>query len=170
MKQVFSIGTKLLGVYFIFLAASSLFGILASLISLYSSQDYFALQGTETVARTTSVLFLATIFQLVFGLLALLKTELFIQLADLPEETMPALDAQSIFRIGIMLIGVFIFVENIGFVINDFFLWFFRNDLINTGINQIQLWTNFLKVLFAFSLILFSDQITKLLIRQSPSS
>ena len=166
MKQVFSIGTKLLGVYFIFAAVTSLFGLIASLASIYNQGNFlFQIEGLGDSARVTWIFFIATLFQLAFGFIALQKTEIFVELARLPDLTIPSLNTKDIFKTGIMLIGVFVFVENIGFVLNNFFLWFFRNNLPYTDIDQTQSWADFLKILFAFSLILFSNQITKLLVK-----
>ena len=158
MKQLFTVGVKLLGVYFIF---SSLFTLFSSIAPLIAYFDRDILDPWVHLA----VLFVASAAQLTFGTLALLKTEFFTAIAKLPDTPIPMLDTQGSFRVGIVLIGVFMLVNTFGLFLTNFVGWFFR-DALDVNISPPTLWANFFRTLFALALIVFSRQATERFARQ----
>lgn len=160
MRAAFSVGTKLLGVYFIYLG---LFSTISSTISLvdYSSQ-------TPAGVRVYIIFgFLSSLLQLTSGVLLVVKTEWFVRLAGIEETTAALLDATKLLQLGVTLLGVATFVKAISPFLSDFSSTF--SGTHSTPPPARVVWVNFLNLAVALGLIVFAKRISATITRWQSS-
>jgi len=113
MREWFTIGAKLLGVYFFYMFLSNVLGVTGYLAASINNQS----SATDPMEKMVILSLIVSIaIWLLFSLLLLFGTEWLARLLRIPEQAlmqgMP--EGISLLRTGLILNGVYVFVTNIG--------------------------------------------------------
>lgn len=160
MKIVFLIGAKLFGLYLLYLS------LFLREVGFVSTLTMFSNQANRIPALMSyySLSACISIFHLVFGFILLFKADLFYKqtATDVDGKDIPFRPKQLI-QAGGILMGIAIIVSKIGPLLKDSLIIFFRDYFYQTPKMTPFLINEYLSLLFAFILVLWSKQLTRLI-------
>ncbi|HXX57571.1 MAG TPA: hypothetical protein VEI96_06185 [Thermodesulfovibrionales bacterium] len=114
MREWFTVGAKLLGIYFLYWALTAFFQTISFLFPLSSRGTWASTEPLNTVIAVDSILTFC--FKIAFALVLLFKTNWLADklsfVGDMPISA--GASQRTNLQIGLVLIGIFIFVSHIG--------------------------------------------------------
>ena len=122
MRTWFIVGSKLMGIYFLYLALTNLPPSISFALSIFSNRSI--IEGLPILAVFSSVF--SGLVMLVFAFALLFKTEFVAAILSISDDNLPI--EKSNLSAGIILIGIYIFCTKIGVLANIF--------AVNQGANK----------------------------------